>query len=163
MSRSHARVSSVLLVALALLGVGGLVYWALAKRVAAPPVRAVSAVGHVAGRGPRGFVLPLQPPPQDLPLLAARVILYKHDGSGYFLQHPMSELHWAEVDKDTATVKGWRASSAVAEGVQWDGQLLDVSIPNVGAKTRISVTIIGPDSSQGLDEDPDWITVGWHG
>lgn len=63
---------------------------------------------------------------------------------GYFLQHPMSELHWAEYDKATETVKGWRGTSAAIEGIEFTGELTDVSIPNRNAKMTLEVRVAAP-------------------
>lgn len=96
--------------------------------------------------------------------LEKRVILYKHDGSGYFLQHPMSELHWAEYFKKTDTVKGWRGNAAPVIGVELSTELTDVSIPNEEQKMMLEITIVGPNHPVREDNnDPDWVAVGSYG
>lgn len=69
-----------------------LAYWgatylnASDTRPAPPPAPRVARVHNDK------FTVPLKPPPHDLPLLDERIIVYKHDGSGYFLQVGRAEL-----------------------------------------------------------------------
>ena len=72
--------------------------------------------------GPRGgasealsaeFRIEMRDPPEDVPVVRKRMMMYKRDGSGYLLQHPLNPLYWIDYTKrQPESASAWKADRA---------------------------------------------------
>lgn len=75
-----------------------------------------------SGRGPRGkvnealspeFHIEIRDPPEDVPVVRKRMMMYKRDGSGYLLQHPLNPLYWIDyLKRQPESASAWKADRA---------------------------------------------------
>lgn len=106
--------------------------------------------------------LPEGPEPFVNHLLARRVLLYKRDGSGYLLQHPMDGRYWLEFTKkfpESATA--WRSEADVSLGSRLRSTLRDVGVPHrKTAELRVDATPVGPAAGSAVAGASEWVDVG---
>ncbi len=98
-------------------------------------------------------------PPSNLPIVKDRVLLYKRDGSGYFLQHPLSALHWIDYSKKFPEAAScWKATSHPRLGLHFQSKLTDVSVPGrKNGEAQLDVTPVGRQPESAVE----WLDVGF--
>ena len=113
---------------------------------------------HVAAALDPEFRIEIKEPPTDLPIVRDRKMMYKRDGSGYLLQHPLNDKYWIEFNKkfpDSAVA--WKATATPVIGSLFSASLSDVSLPKLGKPSQLKMEVTLSDKSSGEGE---WVAVG---